>query len=492
MTIDGLRDGSYELITAAEPPFASWEVMVQRLRASNLLPLGVPDGGGGGGGNTAAAVGAVLSAYVCVLTCDGPGAMPSATIEALTAETVCAITGGALAIGCGSVARAGAGAASGSGGGDGGDGGGGGDGPGGAMGGGGGGGCGGERLWALLEGGGGMRPTEREADAVLLGVPAWLVRPVNETAGEPASAVNETAAEPMETAEAAAVMASVGAASSVIPTGVDSSAAANAQHGATASALEQALIAQWQGAQQKKRGRTKLSAAPSATGSSAVPSAVTLGDSTAEIARATPSATSSVILSSNVTTAVLPASASAASASAASASAASVSAASASVASTVTAPSRATLLPTLSTETRALRQPASLLQKAIRRRADALCSVAPLLEACTALLAPPDTARAPDAAPSPRGGTAAMLSAVWAGMLADSRPFEAPADGSALGLEQLLLLTLVARADPAWRMPPLLKRKAVAAALRAQARDANQVACPRTPRLMRLIASECV
>ena len=141
------------------------------------------------------------------------------------------------------------------------------------------------------------------------------------------------------------------------------------------------------------------------------------------------------------------------------------------------------LLPSPSNETRTIRQPASLLQKAIRRRAGALCSVAPLLDACAALLAPL-TAAGPAAAAAAtdgerrktplRGATAAMLTAVWGGMLADSSPFEPPSDGAALGIEQLLLLTLVARADPSWTMPPQLMRKAVAAALRAQARDANQ------------------
>ena len=38
----------------------------------------------------------------------------------------------------------------------------------------------------------------------------------------------------------------------------------------------------------------------------------------------------------------------------------------------------------------------------------------------------------------------------------------------------MLALTLIARADPLWTLPPLLMRKAVAAALRVQASDANQ------------------
>jgi hypothetical protein len=59
-------------------------------------------------------------------------------------------------------------------------------------------------------------------------------------------------------------------------------------------------------------------------------------------------------------------------------------------------------------------------------------------------------------------------------MLVDASPFDAPPDGSALGLEQLLLLSLVARADPEWVLPPRLARRAVAAALRTQARPSNQ------------------
>ena len=67
-----------------------------------------------------------------------------------------------------------------------------------------------------------------------------------------------------------------------------------------------------------------------------------------------------------------------------------------------------------------------------------------------------------------------MLTAVWSGMLADARPFDAPKDNKALGIEALLVLTLVATADPQWTLPPPLMRRAVASALRAQACDANQ------------------
>ena len=67
-----------------------------------------------------------------------------------------------------------------------------------------------------------------------------------------------------------------------------------------------------------------------------------------------------------------------------------------------------------------------------------------------------------------------MLSTVWGCMLVDASPFDAPSDGSALGLEQLLVLSLVARADPGWALPPALARKATAAALRTQQRPCNQ------------------
>jgi len=130
----------------------------------------------------------------------------------------------------------------------------------------------------------------------------------------------------------------------------------------------------------------------------------------------------------------------------------------------------AALLPPLSSEVSQVRLPASLLQKSVRR---GFCSSAPLLEACTALLHGKGEGGAATAAP-PRGGPFAMLSTLWGAMLVDAAPFDAPADGAALGIEQLLALSLIARADPGWAPPPPLARKAVAAALRTQGRDCNQ------------------
>jgi hypothetical protein len=63
------------------------------------------------------------------------------------------------------------------------------------------------------------------------------------------------------------------------------------------------------------------------------------------------------------------------------------------------------LLPPPSSEVTAVRLPASLLQKGLRR---GFCSAAPVLEACAALL------RGTGERPSPpRGGTYAMLSTTW-------------------------------------------------------------------------------
>jgi len=112
------------------------------------------------------------------------------------------------------------------------------------------------------------------------------------------------------------------------------------------------------------------------------------------------------------------------------------------------------LLPTLSSESTQIKLPASLLTMAVRR---SFCSTAPLLEACTALLAPRGVPH--------RGATFAMLSAVWQAMLVDASPFDAPADGAALGLAQLLVLSLVAKADPSWALPPSLARKVQAATI---------------------------
>jgi len=57
-------------------------------------------------------------------------------------------------------------------------------------------------------------------------------------------------------------------------------------------------------------------------------------------------------------------------------------------------------------------------------------------------------------------------------MLAEAMP--AATSQEALGIDSLLALWLVALPDPEWALPPTLARRAVAAALRAQARDTNQ------------------
>ena len=111
------------------------------------------------------------------------------------------------------------------------------------------------------------------------------------------------------------------------------------------------------------------------------------------------------------------------------------------------------LLPLPRSRLARVRISASLLQKAIRR--GGLCSTAPLLEACTALLSPT----------SPAGSTFAMLKTVWECMLVDASPFNDADD--CLGLPGFLLLSLVAKANPNWNMPTSLCRAAVAGALRA-------------------------
>ena len=130
------------------------------------------------------------------------------------------------------------------------------------------------------------------------------------------------------------------------------------------------------------------------------------------------------------------------------------------------------LLPALSSEVCEVRLPASQLQKALRR---GFCSTAPLLEASAALLRGSGRGGGGDVdMRAPRGGPLAMLSTTWRCMLVDASPFDAPADGGALGLEQLLALSLVARADAGWTPPAPLARRAVAAALRTQKRPSNQ------------------
>ena len=93
-----------------------------------------------------------------------------------------------------------------------------------------------------------------------------------------------------------------------------------------------------------------------------------------------------------------------------------------------------------------IRLPASLLEKSIRR-GSGICSSAPLVEACTELLHP--TKAYP-------GSTFAFLKTLWGCMLVDSSPFAESHD--CLGLTSILLLSLIAKADPTWVMPRSLRR----------------------------------
>jgi 3-methyladenine DNA glycosylase/8-oxoguanine DNA glycosylase/superfamily II DNA or RNA helicase len=121
------------------------------------------------------------------------------------------------------------------------------------------------------------------------------------------------------------------------------------------------------------------------------------------------------------------------------------------------------LVPPPSTKVAQLHLPASLLQKAIRR-GTGLCSNAPLLEACAALLLPKEQKHDNESKSVAAGSTLAMLKTVWGCMLVDASPFEDADD--CFGLPSLMLLSLVAKADPAWTMPAALCRAAVAGALR--------------------------
>ena len=121
------------------------------------------------------------------------------------------------------------------------------------------------------------------------------------------------------------------------------------------------------------------------------------------------------------------------------------------------------LLPRLSKEACNIKFATSLLQKSIRRRAGVLCSPAPLIEACQMLLLPGTEAR---------GKSSAFLRTLCGSMLAEAMPAYTSAE--ALGIDSLLALWIVSLADADWIIPPILARRAVSAALRAQARDSNQ------------------
>lgn len=112
------------------------------------------------------------------------------------------------------------------------------------------------------------------------------------------------------------------------------------------------------------------------------------------------------------------------------------------------------LLPLPATKVVQVHLPASLLQKAIRR-GTGLCSTVPLLEACNTLL---------NSESSPPGSTLAMLKTLWECMLVDASPFDDADD--CLGLPSLLLLSLIAKANPEWTMPATLRHAAVVSAIR--------------------------
>lgn len=121
------------------------------------------------------------------------------------------------------------------------------------------------------------------------------------------------------------------------------------------------------------------------------------------------------------------------------------------------------LVPPPSAKVSRIRLPASLLQKAIRR-GSGLCSQIPLLEACEALLLSKTNSVSHQSKPLMEGSTLAMLKMVWGCMLVDASPFNDSHD--CLGLPSLVLLSLVAKANPQWIMPMSLCRAAVASALR--------------------------
>ena len=113
-------------------------------------------------------------------------------------------------------------------------------------------------------------------------------------------------------------------------------------------------------------------------------------------------------------------------------------------------------------DTRRMKLASSLLQKTIRR-SHRLSSTRPLLEAARNLLLPPNSCP---------GSTFEFLKSLWASMMVDVSPFQGSND--CLGLKEIVLLSLVAKADPFWVMPAVLRRYAVSAALRTHHLDVAQ------------------
>ncbi|KAK3270095.1 hypothetical protein CYMTET_21492 [Cymbomonas tetramitiformis] len=109
---------------------------------------------------------------------------------------------------------------------------------------------------------------------------------------------------------------------------------------------------------------------------------------------------------------------------------------------------------------------ASLLQKALRR-GRALCGPEVVAQALRALVVaePAGTAGA--------SGTRALLWTLTLAVFADAAPYTlAVTDATALRIPELVALTLLAQADPAWRLPSTLRRRVAVTALRLQAMDA--------------------
>ena len=152
-------------------------------------------------------------------------------------------------------------------------------------------------------------------------------------------------------------------------------------------------------------------------------------------------------------------------------------------------PTEGSLLPPPTERSLKVDLPASLLQKAVRR-STALCSPLPLLEACRALIGA-STAAAGGAGTAAAGGAAAAAGSeppksdtpasdpprdgayrlfwtIATCALNDVAPCPASADGKALGVAELIALSLVARVEPRWSPPAALVRRAVCTALRLQ------------------------
>lgn len=89
-------------------------------------------------------------------------------------------------------------------------------------------------------------------------------------------------------------------------------------------------------------------------------------------------------------------------------------------------------------------------------RAAKINEAKPLLEACAQLICLKHK-QLP-------GSTLALLRAIWGCMIVDASPFDDSND--CLGLPSLLLMSMVAKANPLWTLPPPLHTSLVTAVLR--------------------------